>query len=92
MNDEIIHGMTFGAVATAFIVAAAIFYRFWKKTGDRLFAWFALSFAVLGANRIASAVALGHGYEGDSFYWIRFAAFAVILIAILDKNRAAVRV
>lgn len=89
--EDIIHGMIFGAVATGFLVASAFFYRFWRKTGDRLFAWFALSFVVLGINRIASGVAIGQGYEGDSFYWVRFAAFAVILVAILDKNRLVLK-
>jgi hypothetical protein len=26
--------------------------------------------------------------RGDYFYWVRFAAFALILVAVVDKNRA----
>jgi hypothetical protein len=86
---EVFNAMTMGAVAMAFAVAGMIFFRFWRKTGDRLFGLFALSFFVSAANRIASGIAINQGYSGDSFYWIRFAAFALILAAILEKNRTA---
>jgi hypothetical protein len=76
-----------GAVAMAFAVASMFFFRFWRKTGDRLFGWFSLSFFVLAVNRVAMAVAEQQGYQGDYFYWVRLLAFAIILIAILDKNR-----
>ncbi len=86
---EAINEMMVGAVAMAFFVAAVVFLRFWQKCGDRLFLLFSISFVVLAANRIASGIATFQGYEGDSFYWVRFAAFAVILVAILDKNWSA---
>jgi hypothetical protein len=31
------------------------------------------------------------GPDRDPVYWVRFAAFAVILAAIVDKNRSAAR-
>jgi len=80
--------MFVGAVVMAFAVAGLFFFRFWRKTGDRLFALFAVSFFVSAVNRIAIVVAEKQGYPGDYFYWVRFLAFAIILVAILDKNRA----
>lgn len=80
--------MMVGAMAMAFAAAGLFFFRFWRKTGDRLFALFALSFVVSAINRVAIVVGNQQGYEGDYFYWVRFLAFAIILAAILDKNRS----
>jgi hypothetical protein len=76
-----------GAIAMGFAIAALFFLRFWRITGDRLFALFALSFFVLAVNRVALGLSVNWDGRGDYFYWVRFAAFAIILLAILDKNR-----
>jgi hypothetical protein len=104
-----------GAIAMASAVVALFFLRFWRETGDRLFAIFALSFLLLGITRLglaasqseraarqdpravapaepaagesarAAATQLG---EGEThWYWLRLAAFLLILAAIVDKNR-----
>jgi hypothetical protein len=78
--------MLTGAIAMGFVVAALFFYRFWRKTDDRLFIFFAVSFLLLAISRIALGLAPGHGYEGEYFYWIRLLAYGLILAAILDKN------
>jgi hypothetical protein len=75
-----------GALAMGFAVAGLFFLRFWRNTGDRLFALFALSFFVLAVNRVGLALTTGQGGAGDYLYWVRFVAFALILLAILDKN------
>ena len=84
---------TMGAIAMASWVAGLYFLRFWKDTGDRLFASFAVAFWLLGVTRIALAMtrdpAPGHA-DAEShtmLYLIRLAAFVLILIAIIDKNR-----
>jgi hypothetical protein len=59
MNEMIV-----GAIAMAFAIAGLFFFRFWRKTGDRLFALFALSFFVSAANRIAIVVGNQQGYLG----------------------------
>jgi 4-hydroxybenzoate polyprenyltransferase len=72
------------------IAAAAIalfFLRFWTDTGDRFFALFALAFAIFALNRIALSV-LDDESEGRTLVYVaRAAAFAVIIAAIVDKNR-----
>jgi hypothetical protein len=80
-----------GAICLAYLVAALFFLRFWKETRDRLFAMFAVAFAVLAANR-ALLVLLREMHEAHSWlYLFRLLAFMLILAAILDKNRASAR-
>jgi uncharacterized membrane protein HdeD (DUF308 family) len=76
-----------GAIAMASAVVALFFLRFWRDTGDRLFAMFALAFLLLGATRIGIAVSHDFSETQTTWYWVRFAAFLLILIAIVDKNR-----
>jgi hypothetical protein len=76
-----------GAIAMASVVAATFFLRFWRETGDRLFAMFATAFFLLGVTRLGLAL-FDEGSESQTYwYWVRFIAFALILIAIADKNR-----
>lgn len=75
-----------GASAAASLVIALFFVRFWRTTGDRFFALFALAFAIFAGNRIAlSSVAREH----DTWiYGLRLVGFLLIAAAIVDKNRA----
>jgi uncharacterized membrane protein HdeD (DUF308 family) len=76
-----------GGIAMASAVAALFFLRFWRDTGDRLFAMFAIAFVLLAVTRIGLAIS-HEQTEGQTFwYWCRFAAFLLILFAIVDKNR-----
>ena len=77
-----------GAVAMGFGVAGIFFLRFWRQTRDRLFALFALAFLVMAGNRVELTLSALRGARGDHLYWIRLVAFALILVAILDKNRS----
>ena len=78
-----------GAVAFGFLVCAMFFLRFWRRTRDELFMAFALAFGLLGLGQ--GILALGNipTEERGSVYLIRLVAFALILIAILRKNRSA---
>ena len=81
--------MTTGAMAMGYAVAGLFFLRFWRDTRDRLFALFALAFLVLAVNRVVAGVFGDEtGRPGNYVYWVRLAAFALILAAIVDKNRA----
>lgn len=79
-----------GAMAMASAVAGLFFLRFWRDTGDRLFAIFALAFWLLGMTRIALAfVATSMPLDESRHYihLVRAAAYVLIIIAIVDKNR-----
>lgn len=89
MAHAFINAILTGAIGFAYGIAALFFLRFWRDTGDRLFAFFSVSFVVLAVNRVAIAIAsAGELGQGDKFYWVRFCAFVLILAAILDKNRS----
>jgi len=75
-----------GAVAMGLAVAGLFFLRFWRDTRDRLFAWFAGAFFVLAVNRVGFVLVSPLDHRGDYLYWIRLAAFTIILAAIIDKN------
>ena len=79
-----------GAVAFGFFVCALFFLRFWRRTSDQLFITFALAFALLGLGQAVLALANIPTEERGSIYLLRLAAFALIIFAILRKNRSVV--
>ena len=78
--------MLMGGIAVASFVAGLFFFRFWRSTRDKFFLYFALSFWLEAANRIALAVSLGSELE-PVFYLVRVVAYGLIVLAILQKNR-----
>jgi uncharacterized membrane protein HdeD (DUF308 family) len=76
-----------GAIAMASCVVAVFFLRFWRDTHDRLFAMFAAAFVLLGVTRLGLAMSDDASESNTSWYWVRLAAFLIILVAIADKNR-----
>lgn len=77
-----------GMLVMGYLVAGLFFLRFWRDTRDRLFGIFALAFWLLAAQRFL-LVLLGHTTRDDVWlYGVRVLAFALILGAIVDKNRA----
>jgi hypothetical protein len=76
-----------GVITMASLVAALFFLRFWRDTGDRLFAMFAVAFVLLALTRLGLAVSKTHLEGHTHWYWVRLAAFLLILFAIVDKNR-----
>lgn len=77
-----------GAIVMGYAVAGLFFLRFWRQTRDRLFLIFAISFWLLGAQRLALALTVEMVESHTVFYLIRLFAFLLILAAIVDKNRA----
>lgn len=78
-----------GAVTFGFLLAALYFLRFWRRTGDFLFAAFAGAFALLGLNQALLALANIAAEERSWVYLLRIAAFVLIIAAIVIKNRGA---
>ncbi len=75
-----------GATAACGFVICVFFIRYWRDTGDRLFAVFATAFAMLGASRIVLAT-LDQDSEARTWvYALRAAGFLAIAAAIVDKN------
>lgn len=76
-----------GSVAFGFLVCGLFFLRFWRRTDDGLFMAFAVAFALLGLGQGVLALANLGTEERGSIYLLRLIAFAVILFAIVRKNR-----
>ena len=74
-----------GAIAMASFVAGLYFIRFWKKTGDRFFLFFAVAFWIDAVGRVIFAlVELPENFPFA--YLMRLSSYGLILFAIADKN------
>lgn len=80
-----------GAITMGYAVTALFFLKYWRRTRDRLFLYFAISMAVLGAQRLALQWFSEKMEDTSLFYAIRLIAFGMILFAIWDKNRSHVK-
>lgn len=77
-----------GGVAMASLVATLFFLRFWRQTHDRLFAFFALAFGFDAVMRVALALNSVPDEHEPFFYLGRLVTFALIALAVIDKNRS----
>lgn len=75
-----------GANVMACLAIAAFFWRSWKRTHDSFFLLFSLAFAVFSSNRFALALTEERD-ESLGLYLVRLAAFVLIALAIVQKNR-----
>lgn len=76
-----------GAIGAGSLVVALFFLRFWRTTRDRFFLFFAMSFALEAINRLMLGFLSGATEDRPGYYLIRLLAYALILMAIIDKNR-----
>ncbi|TMJ16751.1 MAG: hypothetical protein E6G94_03365 [Alphaproteobacteria bacterium] len=83
----ILYDFLSGAVTFGYFLAGLFFLRFWRRTGDALFLSFALAFALLGAGQALLTLAEMPVEERSWIYLFRLAAFLLIIVAILRKNR-----
>jgi len=78
-----------GAVTLGFLVAAGFFFRFWRKTADRLFLAFAAAFVLFALNQGCAAWLTVVPEPSSLIYGLRVLGFILILAAIVDKNTTA---
>jgi len=83
--------MLLGAIAMASFAIALIFLRFWVKTHDRFFGFFAAAFAIAGIGRILLGLVPHTDDQTPLIYLTQLLAFLVIIFAIIDKNRSLKR-
>jgi hypothetical protein len=76
-----------GAGAMAALVIALFFLRFWRRTGDNFFVYFALSFALEGGLRAYMAATGNAADSSASVYLLRLVSYGLIVLAIVGKNR-----
>jgi uncharacterized membrane protein len=75
-----------GAVTLGFMVGAAFFLRFWRKTRDRLFLAFGAAFVLLALNQFLATALVVVAEPSSLIYGLRVLGFVIILAAIVDKN------
>lgn len=78
-----------GMLAGGFVTAALFFLRFWKRTRDALFLFFAGAFLLLGVGQALLALTGLPVEERSWIYLVRLAAFLLILVGIFSKNRVS---
>lgn len=82
MNELLIGAAAFGSMAIG-----VFFLRFWRESRDRLFLAFALAFFTFAANRVVIGLSDRESEELLPVYGLRAAAFLLIIVAIVDRNR-----
>ncbi|SFV06321.1 DUF5985 family protein [Pseudoduganella namucuonensis] len=76
-----------GAIIMAALTIALFFLRFWRQTRDRFFLYFALAFVLEALQRLLSANFPLSNPDVPMYYLLRLAAYGLIIVAILGKNR-----
>jgi hypothetical protein len=72
-----------GALAMACFAIGLFFLRYWRETRDRLFPMFSAGFWLLGLNWTLATLAPRLGEYANA---LRFLAFVLIALAVVDKN------
>ena len=75
--------------ATGALIAGLFFFRFWRDSGDRLFAFFGAAFCLMSASWALLGLIDPSDEARPYIYAIRLLAFLLIIAAIINKNRAA---
>lgn len=76
-----------GAIMMASAASGLFFFKSWRATGDSLFLLFAMAFWVLAIERCVLATVSPANEFRFYVYTLRMAAFVLIAIAIVHKNR-----
>jgi hypothetical protein len=82
----VINDFLSGALMLSFLIATAHFVRFWQRTSDRLFIYFAVAFALLALNQLGLFLMGVEDELRGYVYVLRVSGFILILVGILGKN------
>lgn len=77
-----------GLIIAGDLVAALFFLKFWRRSGDTLFAIFAAAFLLLALGQALLALSDVPVEERSWIYLVRLAAFVLIIGGIVHKNRS----
>ena len=76
-----------GAAAMAAFVATLFFLKYWQRTRDNFFLFFALAFGIDSVSRFVLGVASISDETEPLYYLPRVVSFGLIIAAIVLKNR-----
>ena len=77
VNADFLNSVLLGALTMSAGVIGLLFLRFWRVSRERLFAFFALSFWLLGLNWLALAVVRVSSEKQHQIYLVRLIAFGL---------------
>ena len=86
MNDTLTAVLS-GAVAMASFVATLFFLKYWQRTRDSFFLFFALAFGIDSTSRFVLGIASISDETEPLYYLPRLVSFGLIIAAIVIKNR-----
>lgn len=75
--------------ATAAVAAGLFFFRFWRESRDRLFAFFGAAFWVLAVSWALLALINPSDETRPYADAIRLVAFLLMIAGMVDKNRSS---
>jgi len=78
-----------GAIVFGYALIGLFFLKFWKRTRDAFFGYFAFAFFVLGIGRVIEAIVRTQEADTPAVYLFRLLAFVIIVFAIMHKNLAS---
>jgi hypothetical protein len=76
-----------GAIAMGSLVASLFFLRFWLRTRDSFFLFFAAAFLIEAASRVVLSFERAADEYEPLYYLPRLLAFSLIALAVILKNR-----
>lgn len=76
-----------GSLVASCAYAAVLFLRFWHRSRDRFHLFMVASMVLLAANWVAVMSIRLSSEAHSEIYLVRLAAFLVILVGIIDRNR-----
>lgn len=79
---------THGMATMGFAVAGLFFLRFWRRTNDVFFIFFAAAFWLFAINNGIVALLDFNDFAGIA-YVLRLVGFGLIIAGIFSKNRAS---
>lgn len=80
-----------GVLAMGDLIAAMFFLKYWKRTRDRFFFYFIVSFGIEVVCRYLLIYTTFNSESEPLVYSLRLLSYAVILVGIADKNRGIIR-
>ena len=81
----------YGGLTVMCIAVGFFFLHYWHIQRDRFYLWLMVAFWSLGASWSVHLVFATSSETGANVYLFRLAAFVLITIAIIDKNRNAAK-
>jgi hypothetical protein len=87
MDKSSINLFLYGAVMMGALCNGLFFLKFWRKTGDRFFSLFAAAFILFAFERWLLLLIKTENETNTWIFIARLIAFALIIYAVIDKNR-----